>query len=63
MKSDLEPLFPDGISDEAASVLSAFLQALAAACDSRYFTQLRRYHARQQHPYDPQRPWEKPLDR
>ncbi len=59
MTPDLEPLFPKGISDEAASVLSEFLYALAMACESRYFTQLDRYHARQRAPCDPQQPWKK----
>jgi hypothetical protein len=60
MKAPIEPLFPDGISDETACVLSEFLHALAAACDSRYFTQLRRYHARQRNLYDPEQPWRSP---
>lgn len=57
MKSYLHPLFPDDISDEAASVLCEFVQALALACDSRYFNQLRRYHSKQQNLFDPDHPW------
>ena len=38
-----EPVFPDNISDETASVLSEVLYQLAAACESHYFVQLRRY--------------------
>ncbi len=59
MKSDLEPLFPDNLSDEAASVLSDFLWQLISAWDSRYFTQLRRYQERKRPPCDPERPWRK----
>lgn len=55
-----EPLFPDAISDETASALSEFLHQLAAACDSRYFVQLRRYQRRQMNLYDPDAPWRSP---
>ena len=55
-----DPLFPDGISDETASALSEFLHQLAAACESRYFVQLRRYHRRQMNLYDPEAPWRAP---
>jgi hypothetical protein len=50
------PLFPDGLSDESAAVLSEFLNQLAVACESRYFVQLRRYHQRQMNLYDPEAP-------
>jgi len=60
MTSRLDPLFPDDLSDETALALSAVLHALAAACDSRYFTQLRRYHSRQRNLYDPEPPWRTP---
>ena len=56
----LEPVFPDDLSDETASVLSEFLHQLAAACESRYFVQLRRYHRRQMNLYDPDAPWRSP---
>ena len=56
----LDPLFPDGISDETASALSEFLHQLAAAGESRYFVQLRRYHRRQMNLYDPEAPWRAP---
>ena len=56
----LDPLFPDGISDETASALSEFLHQVAAACDNRYFVQLRRYHRRQMNLYDPDAPWRSP---
>ena len=54
------PLFPDGLSDESAAVLSEFLNQLAVACESRYFVQLRRYHQRQMNLYDPEAPWRPP---
>lgn len=60
MKPDIEPLFPNGISDEAAAVLSEFLHSLAGDCDARYFIQLRRYYARQQTLFDPDHPWISP---
>ena len=56
-----EPLFPDGLSDESAAALSQFLHQLAAACESRYFVQLCRYHQRQMNLYDPEEPWRTPL--
>ncbi len=55
-----EPVFPDDLSDEAASALSEFLHQIAAACDNRYFVQLRRYYSRQQNLYDPEAPWRSP---
>ncbi len=57
MKVDFEPLFPENISDEMASVLSTFLHDLASACESRYFTQLRRHHEAQRTLFDPEHPW------
>jgi hypothetical protein len=60
MSRRFDPVFPDGISDEAASALSEFLSQLAAACESRYFVQLRRYHRRQMNLYDPEAPWRTP---
>lgn len=60
MKSHIDPLFPKGISDEAASVLCEFLQDLALACDSHYFVQLRNYHSQQMNLYDPEQPWRTP---
>ena len=53
MKTDLHRLFPDDISDEAASALTEFLYELAVACESRYLTQIQRYHCGQQNLYDP----------
>ena len=55
-----DPLFPDLLSDESASALSEFLHQIAAACESRYFVQLRRYHRRQMNLYDPETPWRPP---
>lgn len=55
-----DPLFPDGLSDESASMLSEFLYKLAADCESRYFVQIRRYHNKQMNPYDPDAPWLSP---
>jgi hypothetical protein len=55
-----DPVFPDGLSDETASALSEVLHQLAAACESHYFVQLRRYHRRQMNLYDPDVPWRIP---
>jgi hypothetical protein len=63
MNPDLEPLFPDDLSDEAAAVVSDFLWQLISAWDSRYFIQLRRYHAGKESPCNPERPWMKLPDR
>ena len=63
MKSELESLFPDDISDEAASVLSDVLWQLISAWDSRYFIQLQRYQASKAPPCDPEQPWRKLPDR
>ena len=58
MNPDIGLLLPDDLSDEAASALCAFLQDLADACESRYFAQLRRYHAAHQTDlFDPDQPW------
>lgn len=63
-KTDIEPLFPEHLTDEVASVLSAFLHDLAAACENRYFTQLRRHHEGQRIIHDPEHPWRsQPRDR
>lgn len=63
MNPNLEPLFPDDLSDEAAAVVSDFLWQLLSAWDSRYFIQLRRYHADKEPPCSPDRPWMTSLDR
>ncbi len=64
MKPDLDPLFPNSISDKTAALLSEFLNSLAAQCDARYFVQLHRYYARKQTVFDPDHPWiTKPPDR
>ena len=57
MSIDTEPLFPEGITDEMASVLSTFLHDLADACENRYFAQLRRHHESQRTLFDPEHPW------
>lgn len=64
MNPDFEPLWPEGLSDEAACALSEWLQQLALACESHYFVQLRRYRdARQMELLDPEQPWRKrPVD-
>ena len=56
------PLFPDDLSDETASVLSDFLYQLATACENQYLAQLRRYNRRkrQMNLYDPEEPWKTP---
>ena len=56
-KIDIEPLFTEGLTDEAASLLSTFLYDLAGTCESRYFTQLRRHNERLQTVHDPDHPW------
>jgi hypothetical protein len=56
-KIEIEPLFPENLTDEAASLLSTFLYDLAGACESRYFTQLRRHHEGKQTVHDPDHPW------
>ena len=38
-----EDLLPDPISDEAAHVLSVFLNQLVFACEEKYHAQIRRY--------------------
>jgi hypothetical protein len=53
-------VFPHNISDETASALGDFLYQLAAACENRYFVQIRRYHRRQMNLYDPDAPWRSP---
>ena len=55
-----DPIFPDGLPDDTAAALSEFLHQLAAACDSRYFVQLRRHRRRQMNLYDPDTPWRSP---
>jgi hypothetical protein len=57
MTSDLEPLFPDNISDETASVVSDFLWRLISAWDGHYFLQLNRYYDSRRRPCDPDQPW------
>ena len=60
MKRRRHPFFPNGLSDESAAALSEFLHQLAAACETRYLVQLRRYHSRQMNLYDPEAPWRIP---
>ena len=63
MTPDIEPIFPEEISDRTAAVLSEFLYALAGECETRYASRLRRYYAKHHHYYDPDRPWlSKPTD-
>lgn len=55
---ELEPVFPDNLSDETAQALCDVLYALTVACESRYLTQLQRYCASQRsEPVDPEQPW------
>lgn len=61
MSPEIDPLFPEGISDETAVALHAFLRALALACESRYLAQLMRYNRAQRNLYDPDEPWRSPL--
>jgi hypothetical protein len=53
-------IFPDAVSDDTAAALSMFLYDLAAECERRYFSQLRRYRAAQQNLFDPDCPWKRP---
>ena len=58
MSLDSAQLFPTGLSDEVATALCDFLNELAAASDSRYLHQIRRYRKQQQAPpQDPDHPW------
>jgi hypothetical protein len=54
---DIESLFPDGISDEAAAIVSNFLWQLTSDWDRRYFVQLTRYNDSRRPPCDPEQPW------
>ncbi len=64
MRINTKHLFPESLSDEAASALCAFLYALADACESRYLAQLLRHQDAQQTLYDPEHPWRfRPTDR
>ena len=60
MNTSWHRLFPDGLSDEAATALARFLYDLAMACESRYLVQIQRHHRGQHSLYDPQRPWLSP---
>ena len=44
MNTSWHRLFPDGLSDEAATALARFLYDLAMACESRYLVQIQRHH-------------------
>ena len=57
MNLDDTPLLPTGLSDETAAALCDFLQELAAAADSRYLHQLRRYRSLNAPPVNPNQPW------
>lgn len=56
--------WPDDISDEMAEILCNTFQAIAMACDERYFHQLHDYYAtRHAALRDPDRPWmRKPVE-
>jgi hypothetical protein len=60
MTPNIEPFFPDQISDKTAAILSEFLHTLAGECDARYANQLRRHYAKQHIVYDPDHPWLSP---
>ena len=60
MTPDFDAIFPDGISDETAAVLTQLLHQLVCACESRYLPQLQRYQRGQLNLYDPEAPWKKP---
>ena len=52
-----DSLFPTGLSDAAAAALCDVLNELAAAADSHYLHQIRRYRKQQAPPQDPDHPW------
>ena len=56
-------IFPEKITDETAFALCNFFHELALACESHYYTQLRRYNANPLPDLiDPEQPWRtKPL--
>jgi hypothetical protein len=58
MSSARDVLFPDDLSDEAATALTDFLFALALACESRYLTQLVRFHRQQQEENGQEQLWQ-----
>ena len=60
MSPDIDPVFPEGISDETAVALHEFLSALALACESHYLGQLMRYNRDQRNLDDPEEPWRSP---
>ena len=64
MNHTIDQLFPDDLSDKAASRLTDFLHELALACDRRYFKQCQCYHDKKHRKsVDPQAPWKSlPLD-
>jgi len=61
MTLDIDSLFPEGISDEAAFVLCEVFSALVLALESRYLTQLRHHADAQCCPGDPEQPWKAPI--
>jgi len=57
---DIETLFPEGISDEAASTISTVLYEVARQWESTHYYQLKRFHHQQQlDSCDPLQPWRK----
>ena len=64
MNHPIDQMFPDDLSDKAASRLTDFLHELALTCDRRYFKQCRRYQDKKHRKsVDPQTPWKSlPLD-
>ena len=60
MKPSIEPLFPDGISDETAAAIGDLLNEFLFAWEATYFAHLRRHHPRQLDLFDPEAPWRSP---
>ena len=58
MTIDSKSIFPEEIADETAFAICSILYELALACESHYYTKLRRY-SDNHHPdlFDPQQPW------
>jgi hypothetical protein len=57
---DIETLFPEGLSDEAASAISDVLFEIAMQWESKHYHQLTRLRKQQEIDfYDPLQPWKR----
>ena len=60
MNINTDELFPDGLSNKTASVISELLNDIAMQWDSAYYLQIRDYQKQLEadlYEYDPQQPW------